>query len=137
MNLIEHFQGARKFVTVAAGEPIFREGDEGTVMYVLLAGTADVIVGDTLVEEAQPGALLGEMAVVDLSARSATVVANTECRLLPIDARQFDLLVRETPEFARHVMQVVAARLRRMNERLREAVGEITFHVETRKARTH
>lgn len=137
MNLIEHFQGARKFVTVAAGDPIFREGDEGTVMYVLLAGTADVIVGDTLVEEASPGALLGEMAVVDMSPRSATVVANTDCRLLPIDARQFDLLVRETPEFARHVMRVIAGRLRGMNERLREAVGEITFRVETRKARTH
>jgi len=137
MNLIEHFQGARKFVTVAAGDPIFREGDEGTLMYVLLAGTADVIVGDTLVEEASPGALLGEMAVVDMSPRSATVVANTDCRLLPIDARQFDLLVRETPEFARHVMRVIAGRLRGMNERLREAVGEITFRVETRKARTH
>jgi CRP/FNR family cyclic AMP-dependent transcriptional regulator len=96
-----------------------------------------VIVGDTLVEEASPGALLGERAVVDLSPRSATVVANTDCRLLPIDARQFDLLVRETPEFARHVMQVVTGRLRTMNERLREAVGEITFRVETQKARRH
>lgn len=133
MNLIEHFQAARNFVTVPAGEPIFREGEAGAVMYVLLDGMADVIVGDTLVELAQPGGLLGEMALVDMSPRSATVVARSDCRLIPIEAKQFDLLVRETPEFARHVMGVIAERLRRMNERLREAVGEVSFRVTTRK----
>ena len=45
-----------------------------------------------------------------------------------VDSRQFDLLARESPEFARHVMTVMAARLRHTNDRLREALKEIGAH---------
>ncbi len=76
----------------------------------------------TVIEVARPGALLGEMALIDSSVRSASVVARSNCRLLPIDIAQFNLLVRESPEFARHVMIVMTGRLRRMNQRLLEAI---------------
>jgi CRP/FNR family cyclic AMP-dependent transcriptional regulator len=133
MDLVRHFQGARRLVTARAGDTIFREGDAGRFTYVLLDGIADVRVGDTVVEEARAGALLGEMAIVDASVRSATVVAVTDCQLVPIDARQFDLLVRETPEFARHVILVITERLRRMNERLRQTSGESSADASRRR----
>jgi CRP-like cAMP-binding protein len=128
INILEHFQNARHVVSVPAGQAIFHEGEKGTVMYVLLEGMVDVSIGGLMVELAQPGTLLGEMALVDGSERSATAIARTDCRLVSIDARQFDLLVQETPAFARHVMRAMAERLRRMNERLREAFRELTVH---------
>jgi CRP-like cAMP-binding protein len=76
--------------------------------------------------KAFPPALLGEMALVDGSARSATVVSRASCKLVSVDVTQFDLLVRESPEFARQVMAAMAVRLREMNERLREAIGELS-----------
>ncbi len=94
-------------------------------MYVLLEGSAAVCVGGKVIEVAEPGALLGEMALVDTSVRSATVISRSNCRVLSIDRLQFDLLVRESPEFARHVMAVMASRLRRMNERLKEAINQL------------
>jgi CRP/FNR family transcriptional regulator, cyclic AMP receptor protein len=118
MDLIEHFKHARNVVSAAAGETIFRQGELGTVMYVLLEGVALVRAGDTLVELAAPGALLGEMALLEDAPRSATVVAATTCRLVPVPLAQFDLLIRETPAFARKVMSSMAARLRRMNQRV-------------------
>lgn len=135
MNVLEHFQDARNVINVAGGAVIFKEGAPATTMYVILEGAVEVTVGDTLVEVAERGALVGEMALVDASPRSATVVAATQCRLIAIDAKQFDLLVRETPEFARHVMAVLVARLRRMNERMTEAATELNVHVETRRLR--
>jgi CRP/FNR family cyclic AMP-dependent transcriptional regulator len=84
-------------------------------MYVLLEGSADVRVGETLVEGATPGALLGEMALVDSSPRTATVVATEPCRLAKIDQRRFHFLVQQTPYFATHVMKVLTERLRHMN----------------------
>ena len=63
---------------------------------------------------------MGEMSLIDDSVRSATVMARTECLLLAIGRAEFDLLIRETPAFARHVMGVMASRLRRMNERMEE-----------------
>lgn len=128
INVIEHFQNARHIISIPAGQAIFHEGERGSVMYVLLEGMADVSIGGLMVELAQPGSLLGEMALVDGSERSASAVARTDCRLVSIDSRQFDLLVQETPAFGRHVMRVMAERLRRMNERLREAFKELTVH---------
>lgn len=122
MDLIAHFQEARNLVFIQAGVPLFNEGEPGNTMYVLMEGSASVVVAGQVIEVARPGALLGEMALVDSSVRSATVIARSNCRLLPINRTQFDLLVRESPEFARHVMMVIADRLRRMNQRLLEAV---------------
>ena len=122
MNLVAHFQGARNLISIQAGVPLFNEGEPGKSMYVLMEGSMAVVVAGQVIEVAAPGALLGEMALVDSSLRSATAIARTNCRLLPINTAQFDLLVRESPEFARHVMMVMAGRLRRMNQRLLEAV---------------
>ena len=124
MDLVAHFQGARNLVVMQAGLVLFSEGEPGTSMYVLMEGSAAVCVGGEVIEIAKPGALLGEMALVDSSLRSATVITRSGCRVISIDRSQFDLLVREFPEFARHVMTVMADRLRRMNERLKEVLSE-------------
>ena len=127
MDVIAHFQRARTIVSMQAGLVLFSEGERGTCMYVLLEGSAAVCVGGEVIEVAKPGALLGEMALVNSSVRSATVITRSDCRVISIDSSQFDVLVRETPEFARHVMTVMADRLRRMNERLRnEALSELS-----------
>jgi len=116
MKLVYHFLHARNTQELEPGAVLFKEGDPVGPMYVLLEGTARVLVGGHVVEMAAPGTLLGEMAMVDDQPRSATVVAIAPCRVLPIGRPQFDLLVREKPEFARHVMKVLVHRLRRMNE---------------------
>jgi len=126
MDVIGHFKGARNIASVPSGLVLFREGEPGKDMYVLLEGTAEVSVGGDVVEVATPGALLGEMALVDAAVRSATVITRSDCRFVAVDIRQFDMLVRESPEFARQVMTVMAGRLRHMNERLKEAVGELS-----------
>jgi CRP-like cAMP-binding protein len=115
MNLVYHFLNARNTRTLEPGTVLFKEDDAVGPMYVLLEGAARVLIGGHVVEMAGPGTLLGEMALVDDQPRSATVVTIAPCRVLPIGRAEFDLLVREKPEFARHVMKVLAYRLRRMN----------------------
>jgi CRP/FNR family transcriptional regulator, cyclic AMP receptor protein len=112
---------AQNVVTVQPGQPVFRAGDKGGVMFVLLEGTADVLLGGTVVEKAGPGALFGEMGLIDQAEkRSATVIATTECKLVPVDLEKFHVLVRRTPQFASYVMKSVVSRLRRMNADLVE-----------------
>jgi len=126
MDLVAHFHEARSVVSVPSGLVLFRQGEPGTNMYVLMEGQAEVYVGDEVVEVAKAGALLGEMAMVNMTVRSATVITRTDCRLVSIEMPQFDMLIRESPEFARHVMTVIADRLRHVNERLKEALGELS-----------
>jgi CRP/FNR family transcriptional regulator, cyclic AMP receptor protein len=110
MNPAELFRRDDDPVRLAPGQTLFREGDTGDCMYVLLEGLADVFVGEILVESATPGALLGEMALVDSSPRTATVVATMPARLARIDERRFHFLVQRTRYFATHMMKVLAER---------------------------
>lgn len=121
MNLIELFHHETDVAAIPAGQAIFRAGEPGYVMYVLISGTAHVMVGDIVVERAEPGALLGEMALVEHAPRTATVTAATDCVLVPIDAARFHFLVQQTPYFATHVMKIMAERLRKMDLRLLES----------------
>jgi CRP-like cAMP-binding protein len=126
MDVLAHFQNARNLISLQSGLVLFSEGEAGRTMYVLMEGTAAICVGGEVIEVAGPGSLLGEMALVNSSVRSATVITRSDCRVISIDRAQFDALVRESPHFARYVMSVMADRLRHMNERLkRSALGRL------------
>jgi len=64
------------------------------------------------------GGILGEMALIDTQLRSATAVAQTDCKLVPINEKRFVFLVQQTPFFAIEVMRIMAERLRNMDARL-------------------
>ena len=113
MNLAELFRHETELQTLTAGQFLFKEGEPGEMMYVLMSGTAEIMVRSRVVETAQPGAIIGEMAMIDDGPRSATVVAKSDCRLLAIDRKRFNFLIQQTPNFALHVMRVIADRLRR------------------------
>src|SRR5678810_1152608 len=92
MDVLEHFRKARNIQTMPRGAVLFAEGESGSTMYVLVQGRADISVGGEVLESAVPGSLLGEMALVSSAPRSATVVAATECKLVSVDIKTFDLL---------------------------------------------
>jgi CRP/FNR family transcriptional regulator, cyclic AMP receptor protein len=131
MDVLQHFRHARRIESIPQGATLFKAGDAPDFMYVLMEGQANVMVGRIIVEIAGPGSLIGEMALVDRAPRSATVVARTLCRVVPIDPAHFNLLIHETPAFGRHVMAVMAGRLRRMNENLNatQAIGGVNIRV--------
>jgi CRP-like cAMP-binding protein len=112
------FTDETEVIPLRTGQTLFRVGDPGDVMYVLITGKADVLVGDEVIETAGPGALLGELALIDAAPRAATVVAATDCRLISLNKEQFHALIRGTPYFATEVMKVMADRLRRMDRRV-------------------
>ena len=102
----------------AAGQIIFSAGEEGKSMYVVAEGEVNIVVGSVIAETVVPGGIFGGMALIDLRVRSADAVAKTACKLVPVDLRQFQFLVSETPFFAVQVMSIMAERLRHANERL-------------------
>jgi CRP/FNR family cyclic AMP-dependent transcriptional regulator len=55
------------------------------------------------------------MALIDATPRSATAIAATDVRLVPVAEKQFLFLVSRTPHFALNVMRVLARRLRAQN----------------------
>ena len=86
-------------VTYEDGEPICREGATGDSMYVLLAGSANVLSNGQHPTDLSPGDHVGEMSLVDARPRSATVTSRYESRWLQI-ARGEGCVVRQEPELA-------------------------------------
>lgn len=119
MGLLQLFRHADDTINFVAGQTIFAVGEPGDMMYVLLKGEVEVSLNQKVFETLVPGELLGEMALIDHSPRSANAVAKTDCVLVPITERRFLFLIQETPYFAVHVMSVMAKRLR---QRTTEAV---------------
>ncbi|MFA6202963.1 MAG: cyclic nucleotide-binding domain-containing protein [Gallionella sp.] len=113
MNLAQLFRHETELKKLAAGEVLFKEGELGGVMYVLMSGATEIIVHGRIMETSEPGAILGEMAMIDNVAHSATVIAKSDCTFLPIDQKRFNFLIQQTPNFALHVMRVMAGRLRK------------------------
>jgi CRP-like cAMP-binding protein len=113
MTQVQLFRHATDVKVFTAGQVIFREGEPGDIMYVVQEGEVDVRIGDQDIDHLGPGGIFGEMALIDSSARSATVIAAIDCRLVPIDERYFHQLVQQRPYFATEVMRVMARRLRR------------------------
>ena len=110
---VEIFKFEKNVETFDAGQTVFGAGDEGHCMYVVQAGEVDVFVNGQLIETIGPGGIFGEMALIDKSPRSATLVARTDCRLVPIDEARFMQHVHRTPFFALQVMRIMTVRLRR------------------------
>ncbi len=118
MDLLELFRHQIDFQVVPAGEILFKEGEPAEFMYVLMSGTAEIIARNRVLETAEAGAIVGEMAMIDESVRSATVVAKTDCKFLPIERERFNFFIQKRPEFAQHVMRVLVDRLRRTDAML-------------------
>jgi len=106
------FRDDPRMLALRAGTELFHQGEASDLMYVLVKGEALVKVGQREVERLEPGAVVGEMALIDKGPRSATVQAVTDCEFCCIDEKRFKFLVTETPGFAISVMRVLSDRLR-------------------------
>jgi CRP-like cAMP-binding protein len=104
---------------------LFRQGDAGDAAYVVLSGTADVLVGsdagEIKVASLEPNSIVGEIAILCDVARTATVKANTPLEALRISKDHFIKLLAEFPEMAVEIMRVLADRLSHTTAELSEA----------------
>jgi CRP-like cAMP-binding protein len=114
-SVLDMFQHIQSTVTFVSGEMVFKEDESGDTMYVVLEGHVEIRVGEKVLEVAGPGTVIGEMALISLSNRSATAIAQDDCTLVPVDEKQFLSLVLRRPRFALSVMEIMANRLRHMD----------------------
>jgi CRP-like cAMP-binding protein len=128
----EEILAATRPRSVLAGGVLFREGDEGSGLFLLLKGSVEVVkqspngVAQPLATVEAPS-VLGEMSLVSERRHSATVraTADSEFRVL---AREDFLRLLEQDNLAAHklvgaIALVLARRLRRMNEMAIELLG--------------
>ena len=94
-----------------AGKVLARQGDVGFEMFILLDGTASVTRDGQRVATLTAGDVVGELAVISGHPRNATVVAETELRILDLTHAGLDQLLDDIPGLAKHLLYEVTARL--------------------------
>jgi signal transduction histidine kinase len=104
-------------VRFLGGSVVFREGETGDLLYIVIAGRVAVLKekGDgqsALLAYRGPGDILGEMTVMSDIPRSATVIAVEDSDLLCVDGGVFRTLTSATPGICRTMLTVLSERLR-------------------------
>jgi CRP/FNR family cyclic AMP-dependent transcriptional regulator len=101
----------------APGVAIATEGVDGLNFFVVESGEATVTVHGEVVGTLGPGASFGEIALVDRSARSATVTASTPMVTYALPIWSFRPFVEQRPELAWKLLEILAERLRAAQSR--------------------
>jgi len=119
-----------------AGEYVFREGEPGNRLYLVIEGEVRIsrVVpgsGEEALAVLKPGALFGEMAVFDRSERSTDAIANNTVKCLTITRSDFELLLDFNRELAHKVLwacvRLLSTRLRQTNDSLRSFLAMSMF----------
>ena len=101
-----------------AGDVIFRQGDPARELFIIQSGEVEIRLGNRVLETLPQYSIFGEMALIDSAPRSATAIAASDAKLVPVGEKQFLFLISNTPHFALNVMRVMARRLRAANTAL-------------------
>jgi CRP/FNR family transcriptional regulator, cyclic AMP receptor protein len=101
-----------------AGDVIFRQGDPAQELFIVQSGEVEIRLGNRVLETLPQFSIFGEMALIDNAPRSATAVAASDAKLVPVSEKQFLFLISNTPYFALNVTRVMARRLRAANTAL-------------------
>jgi CRP/FNR family transcriptional regulator len=102
---------------------VFHEGDQGDACYIVRTGSCRVTRehpdGRAItLANLGPGAIFGELAMLDGEARSASVEATEDTELLALPASDMRAQIREHPEMAEKLVVALTRRLREANERI-------------------
>jgi CRP/FNR family transcriptional regulator len=102
---------------------VFHEGDQGDACYIVRTGSCRVTRehpdGRAItLANLGPGAIFGELAMLDGEARSASVEATEDTELLALPASDMRAQIREHPGMAEKLVVALTRRLREANERI-------------------
>ena len=122
-DVLEFLLGLSRTAKVARGDYFFRQGDPGEVMFVLEAGAVEVLKGPAgqdgrVLRRLDTGDCFGEMALMDLAPRSASVRASEDCVAIEISTSDLMRI------YERDIEQFVLIQMnmgRELSRRLREA----------------
>ncbi|MGE4092771.1 MAG: MMPL family transporter [Candidatus Binatia bacterium] len=111
-----------EFRSFPRGEPIIRQGEVGKEMFVLINGSADVIVNGHFIRTLHRGDVFGEMGLIRHHQRTGDIVSTEEVEVLAVDERFLHRMQRRYPRIGAKVLlniaKIISDRLEDLNQRL-------------------
>jgi CRP-like cAMP-binding protein len=119
---IDYLVKVGKRVPLNAGELLFRKGDPGRCMYVILEGRIQIYMESSdgqaaVLRVLESTQFFGEMALLDGGERSANALTLTPCEFFVLERASFMNLITTYPELLTRLLSGLTERLRRTDER--------------------
>ncbi len=118
---------ASERITYKSGQSLFEQGDIGDAAFIIIEGTADVIVNrgaPMVVATVGKDDIVGEIAILVDIPRTATVTPTSELTALKITKDLFFRMITDFPEMGVQIMRVLAQRLEQTTAQLLKARAE-------------
>lgn len=117
---LEFFRAAGTIEQKQATKPFFNENEKvgglfskGARMYLLLEGEVGLMLNRKFFGIVKQGEVFGELSVIADLPRSASAIAITDCRVVSLDSKQFQVALQKTPQFALMLLSIMVQRLRK------------------------
>jgi len=118
---------ASERITYKSGQSLCEQGDIGDAAYIIIEGSADVIVTrevPMVVAQVGKDDIAGEIAILVDIPRTATVTATSDLTTLKITKDLFFRMITDFPEMGVEIMRVLAQRLEHTTAQLLQARAE-------------
>ncbi len=110
----EHLQQHVSWLQLETGDILFNEGEPGDALYIVVAGRLKVVISgddrERVIGTIHHGEMVGEMALLTDSPRSATIRAARETHLVRLDREDFDTLVHDYPDALLNITRTIITR---------------------------
>jgi CRP/FNR family cyclic AMP-dependent transcriptional regulator len=102
-------------ITMTAGSLVVDQGQTGREAFVILDGDVSVKRNGRKVATLGPGAIVGELSLLDHGPRTATAVCETDCSLFVISQRHFLAVLDDVPTIGHKLLSALAGRIRELD----------------------
>ena len=116
MNFLRQLRKWSDVKDYPARSVIFTEGDAADYLYIILSGELELTLSGDLLSTESAGGLIGEMAIIESAQQGAEAITLTEVSLATFDRDQLSDFMLQNTEFSVHVLDVLASRLRLVDE---------------------
>jgi len=112
---------------LGAEELLFQKGDPGDALFAVRRGQVRISTGTDAgkrltLNSLGSGDVFGEIALLDGRPRTADAVALTDCELMTVDRRDFQPFLRDNPDVALQLIEVLCERLRHTSEQVEDVI---------------
>jgi CRP/FNR family transcriptional regulator, cyclic AMP receptor protein len=109
---LEKVAKASDEIRMTAGTLIVDQGQTGREAFIVVEGEVEVKRNGRRVASLGPGAIVGELSLLDHGPRTATATCETDCTLLVIDSRRFTGVLDAVPAISHKLLATLATRIR-------------------------
>lgn len=129
LNFVSHGDNAEfNLVFLTPNDVLMKEGDKARSVYILKKGEMKAVTEKTgekvILGTIAIGEFVGEMAYINGEARSATIIALTDCELIEIPIQKLDLLLFQKPAWSKALVRTLSRRIKKGNTKLADLVSE-------------